>query len=59
MFKEWFEFNSFYLDIIMGVRLGKIKTNWLGVRCLTLEDDWNFKFGQTAEIDKDYLVKMV
>ena len=40
MFKEWFEFNSFYLDIIMGVRLGKIKTNWLGVRCLTLEDDW-------------------
>ena len=45
MFKEWFEFNSFYLDIIMVVRLGKIKTNWVGVRCLTLEDDWNFKFG--------------
>ena len=45
MFKEWFEFNSFYLYITMGVRLGKIKTNWLGVTCLTLEDNWNFKFG--------------
>ena len=29
----------------MGVRLGKIKTSQLGVRCLTLEEDWNFKFG--------------
>ena len=29
----------------MGIRLGKIKTNHLGVRCLTLEEGRNFKFG--------------
>ena len=45
MFEEWFKFCSFNFDIIMDVRLRKIKTNQLSVRCLTLKEDWNFKFG--------------
>ena len=29
----------FNFDMIMGVRLGKIKTSQRGFRCLTLEED--------------------
>ena len=48
---------------MMGVGLGQIKTSQLGVRCLTLGEDWSFKIRinieKAAKIDRDDLFNLV